>query len=52
MDGLQPPKCPCIATNHPLHKPGHCDEPASPQGGGYAICLTCRYAKSPKKEPK
>lgn len=36
----EPRHCPCIATSH-NHKPGQCDEPAPPSGGG--VCPTCRY---------
>lgn len=42
-------KCTCIALNHPLHKRGECDEPAPATGEG--VCLTCRFATSPVKEP-
>lgn len=39
--------CGCPALNHPLHKPGRCDEPGQPTGEG--TCFTCRLATSPAR---
>jgi hypothetical protein len=41
--------CSCIALDHPLHKPGRCDEPPDIRGG---VCHTCRVAivGNPPKE--
>lgn len=41
-------KCPCIATNHPLHVSGECDEPVNQSG--YTVCATCRYATTPEEQ--